>query len=82
MSDGRRDEALLLVSTQLYGLTAVVRAMIATHPQPEKVRLLFDQLLMQMLADPVYLGDKKNAQALREFGEAVFQPSLRLDTED
>lgn len=81
MSDDDK-AAIMQLSVHLYGLTAAVRALISTHQDPERARLLFDQLSAQMLAHPAFLGDKKSAQTLKDFAEVLFRPPVSLDTED
>ena len=66
------------LAIQMYGLTAAVRALLAEHPQPEKARAVFDQLLGQMLAHPSFLADKDQGIVLRDFAATLFQPPVKL----
>jgi hypothetical protein len=68
----------LVQSTHLYGLLAAVRALIATHPDQDKVRQAFDQLIGQMLASPGFLVNTDFGVVLRDFSETVFQPPVEL----
>jgi hypothetical protein len=70
--------ATAMLAIQMYGLTAAVRALLATHPQPEKARAVFDQLLGQMLAHPGFLVDQDQGIVLRDFAATLFQPSVQL----
>lgn len=74
-----RLDAPLLLATHLYGLSAAVRAIIATHPDPKNLRQVFDQFLFQMQAHPAFLSNKDTALALKDFAETLFQPSVVLD---
>jgi len=71
--------ATLLLSVHLYGLTAAVRAILATHPEPEKVRAVFDQLLGQMLTHPGFLAEQDQGIVIRDFAATLFQPPVELD---
>lgn len=73
-----RLEAVEVVSLHLNGLIAVVRAMVHTHPEPNKVREACDQLIGQMLANPAYLKNPDYGVILRSFEESVFQPPVEL----
>lgn len=56
-----------------------VRALIADHPNPERVRVIFDQLVSQVQA--LRAGDAPEFQAAaREAAETLFRPAVRLDT--
>lgn len=70
--------ASIATTIQLYGLTAAVRALLATHPEPEKSRAVFDQLLDQMLAHPGFLADLDQGVILRDFAATLFQPPVVL----
>lgn len=71
--------ATVLLSVHLYGLSAAVRALLATHTEPERVRNVFEMLLGQMLTHPSFLSDPASAVVLRDFAETLFQPSVELD---
>ena len=70
--------ATLVLSIHLYGLTSAVRALIETHPEKEKMRSVFDQLLGQMLSHPGFLANQDQGIVLRDFSEALFQPPVEL----
>jgi|JI81AbrownRNA_FD_contig_61_180643_length_504_multi_1_in_0_out_0_1 hypothetical protein len=70
--------ATMTISTHLYGLTSAVRALIATHPEPERMRQVFDQLIGQMLAHPAFLSDPDQGIVLRDFAATLFQPPVEL----
>ena len=70
--------ATLTIAVQMYGLTAAVRALLQSHPEPEKVRALFDQLLGQMLAHPGFLADPDQGVVLRDMTATLFQPSVEI----
>ena len=70
----------LVLSTHLTGLMAAVRAILATHPEPERVRAVFNQLIGQMLSHPGFLADRDQGIVLRDLAATLFQPPVRLDT--
>ena len=72
--------AIETTAIQLYGLTAVVRALLAEHPEQENVRLVFDRLLGQMLAHPGFLAEPDRGIILRDFAATLFQPPVEIDT--
>lgn len=72
------DIATLSIHTNC--LIAAFRALLATHPEPEKVRAAHDQLIAQMLAHPAFLDDSGCGAVLRDVTETLFQPLVRLDT--
>lgn len=67
-----------VLANHLYCLTAAVRALIATHPDGDRMRLVFDQLVGQMLAQPGFLDDPDKGVVLRNFAEVLFQPPVEL----
>ena len=75
-----RLDAVEVVAIQLYGLTQAVRALLGTHPEPDRARTVFDQLLGQMLAHPAFLGETDKAIVLKDFSATLFQPPVSLDT--
>lgn len=70
--------ATMTISTHLYCLTSAVRALIATHPEPERLRHVFDQLIGQMLAHPGFLSDSDQGIVLRDFAAALFQSPVEI----
>lgn len=70
--------ATMTISTHLYGLTSAVRALIATHPEPERIRKVFEQLIDQMLVDQAFLSDPDLGIVLRDFAATLFQPRVEL----
>ncbi|WP_428827388.1 hypothetical protein ACLIKD_04815 [Azonexus sp. IMCC34842] len=70
--------ATVTIATQLYGLTAAVRALITTHPEPEKMHAVFDQLIGQMFAYPGFLAAPDQGVVLRDFAATLFQPPVEL----
>ncbi len=68
----------LTVATHLYGVTVAVRALISTHPEPEKLRTAFDQLIGQMLSHPGFLENPDQGIVLRDMAETLFQPPVVL----
>lgn len=73
-----RLEPTLVLANHLYCLTNAVRALLATHPEPEKVRAVFDQLLGQMLAHHVSLDDSDRGIVLRDYAATLFQPPVEI----
>lgn len=73
-----RTEAIEVLSIHLNGLTAVVRALIHTHPNRAAARAACDQLIGQMLAHPGYLVDSDYGIILRDYVETVFQLPVEL----
>lgn len=68
----------MTISTHLYGLTSAVRALIATHPDPERMRQVFEQLIDQMLGNPGFLSDPDLGIVLRDFATTLFQPRVEV----
>ena len=66
------------VGLQVAVLHAAVRALHASHPEPEKVEAVFQQLIGQMQANPAFLGSTKNADLLRQFANGLFLPPKQL----
>lgn len=50
-----------LETIQLHVLWAAVKAIIATHPEPEEVRKVFDQLIGQSSANLIIQGEPLEA---------------------
>jgi hypothetical protein len=71
-------EATEFVAIQVTALSAAVRALIATHPEPDRVRAVFDQLLGQMQANPAYLGHPEKQNLLKSLAELLFRPPIEL----
>jgi len=68
------------MTVHFYGLAAVVRALVNAHPDPSRVRTLYDQLEVQMMASPAMATDKAARTVLKDFSASVFQPPVVLDT--
>lgn len=79
MDTEARLDPTVVVATQLYGLTSAVRALIATHPEPDRLRQVFDQLLGQMLAHPGMVLNPEQGIVLREMAEVLFRSPVALD---
>lgn len=69
----------LVVANHLYALTAAVRALLATHPEPERVKAVFDLLLGQMLTHQGNLSNPDAGIVLRDFTATLFQPPVEID---
>src|SRR5687767_8939889 len=52
-------------SIYLYGMMAAVRALIATHPDPDALRSSYDRFVGQMMAQPGFLVDRDRGIVLR-----------------
>lgn len=70
------------LATQIAAAQCAIRAMIATHPEPEKVRAVYDQLVGQLMAIPAIAADSDKMLVLRDLTETLFRPPVVLDTED
>ena len=81
--DSAAQAARTRLGPQVLGITdtilgAAVRAIIAAHPEPEKVRHYFDQYLGQMLAGRPFLGNPDAGIVARDFAASIFQdPQMR-----
>jgi len=63
-----------LETIQLHVLWAAVRAIIATHPEPEKVRSVFDQLIGQSTANLIVQGEPLEAfTVVRDLANGLFE---------
>ena len=63
------------LALQLAVVTSAVRALLASHPEPEKVRTLFDQIIGQLQASGAVAGKGEPQQlALRRSIGLVFPP--------
>lgn len=67
---------------QLYTLASVVRALIAAHPEPERVRSIFDFLHAQTLAYPAYLLEEDIKIVANDMAATLFQTPVNLDTDN
>lgn len=65
---------------QMLALFSAVRALIAVHPQSEKVRGVYDQLTAQVIASPFVMGQPDKAIILRDISATLFAPAVKLDT--
>ena len=59
----------------------VLKALIATHPNPSQLRTVFDQLLGQFQANPVVLQNPEFGDLIRRKVADIFAPPVQLDTE-
>lgn len=73
-------DGMELMETYNFSIQAAVRALIATHPDREAVRRLFDQLCGQHFVEPAYLDKPSNAVAVKAWAEILFQPPVQLQT--
>jgi hypothetical protein len=63
-----------LETIQLHVLWAAVKAIIATHPEPEKVRKVFDQLIGQSTANLIVQGEPVEALiVVRDLTTSLFE---------
>lgn len=58
----------------------VLKALIATHPNPDQLRMVFDQLLGQLQANPVVLQDPEYSALIRRKAVELFSPPAPPDT--
>ena len=78
------DAARLRLGPQVIGINdnifgILVRALLATHPEPEKVRHKFDMLFGQLLATPPYIGNQDARLVAHDLVETAFRPPKTLD---
>ena len=57
-----------------------IKAMIATHPNPGKLKDAFDQLLGQLQASPGVMGNPEYAAFIRQMAGDLFAPPALIDT--
>ncbi len=63
-----------LETIQLHVLWTAVKAIIAIHPEPEKVRNVFDQLIGQSTANLIVQGEPLEAfTVVRELTTSLFE---------
>lgn len=72
----------MTLALQIASLHAAVKAMLATHPEPDRVRAVYDQLLGQFIASPAVAGFPDHALVLRDLTATLFAPPVVLDTGD
>lgn len=70
------------LATQIAAAQCAIRALIAAHPEPEKVRAVYDQLIGQLMATLALAHDPDKNLVLRDLTETLFRPPASLDTED
>ena len=80
-----RDAAARLTGAEVLTLQSVicfsaVRAMVATHPEPEKMRAIYDQLIGQFIASPAVVGKPGKSFIIRDLTATLFEPPIELDT--
>lgn len=68
----------MTLAVQQSCVIAAVRALIAAHPDPVRVRQVFDQLLFQTRVHPAVLADKDRAIVLDDLTETLFEPAVQL----
>lgn len=61
-------------SIEMVAIQSVVKALVATHPNPEVLRLVCDQLTAQAAASPYYMGDLKKMHVLKASVDAILNP--------
>jgi hypothetical protein len=72
-------DATTFLAAQVSALALALRAVIATHPEPERIRAVFDQLAAQVQAHPGFLGAQiGQANALRSMAEMLFRPPIAI----
>ena len=72
----------MTISLQITSLHAAVKAMLSAHPEPDRVRAIYDQLLGQFIASPAVAGHPDHVIILRDLTSTLFAPPVVLDTED
>lgn len=70
------------VNLQIAVLQAAVRAMVVTHPEPEKFRAYFNQVLGQFMASQAVAGYPDRSVVLRDLTASLFEPPVELDTSE
>lgn len=67
-------EIIDIFTVQLTVLSCAVESLIATHPEPEKVKTIFDQLFGQILAGVLASGGAKpaGAELAKQYAEKLF----------
>lgn len=78
---GRIGDTMTL-GLQVASLHAAVKAILAAHPEPERVRAAYDQLLGQFIASPAVAGHPDRAIVMRDLTATLFSPPVVLDKED
>jgi len=64
----------MTLEIQNLAFSAMLRALYITHPEPEKVQKVYNQLLGQYLASPFCMASPENAAALRAMSEILLRP--------
>lgn len=66
--------AEILETIQLHVLSTAVKAIIATHPNPEQIRKVFDQLIGQSVANLIVQGEPLEAfSVVRDLSAGLFE---------
>lgn len=68
------------VNLQIAVLQAAVRAMAVTHPEPDKFRGYYNQVMGQFMASQAVAGYPDRALVLRDLTASLFEPPVALDT--
>jgi len=71
---------LQILDLQVSVAHLAIKALICAHPEPEKVRTYYDQLLGQIMTGPGVLGHPDKALVLRDLTATLFAPPASLDT--
>lgn len=58
-----------------------IKALIVAHPEPDKVRLYYDQLLGQLIASPGVVGFPDKSLVLKDLTAGLFEPPAVLDAD-
>lgn len=67
-----------VLSLHLNGVMAAIRALIETHPDRDRVRMVFEQLIAQMLSHPGILDNPDQGIVIRDLAATLFQPPVEL----
>lgn len=70
------------LAIQIAALMSLGRALLATHPDKDAVRAVYDQFMGQLMAQPGIVDDPDQMTVLRDLTNTIFQPSVQLDIGD
>jgi hypothetical protein len=69
-------DAVSLLTIENTVLSCAVEALIATHPNPERVRAIYDQLMGQIQANLLVSGEPPEAMTVaRQLTNKLFSPT-------
>lgn len=71
---------LITLDIQVSVALIAIRALINSHPNPEQVRKIYDQLLGQLLTSSVVLNSPDRSLVLKDLTATLFRPPVLLDT--